>query len=295
MQIEVIDAGSTKEDPEELVKQVGHGRVSFSRIATNRGPAHTFNTCIQRSRGRWVHILHDDDLVIPGFYEAYAAVIRAHPQARTVLGPVVTIDESDRWNRVIGPDPPIDDGVVLDFVERLVGDQFQVQSPSVVVHRDAYERTGGFCTLFDRITDWDMWFRLGQLAPVACVSRPYALYRVHGASETSRLMVSGDNNREDYFFAVITDLRLNRSGAHAGEPACRARLAAGAEGTAWRLDSRGCTEGRYNQARWAWMLEPTMRRFLMLAKSWLKYKLKGKPFHVPARERLHLQRTGDAG
>ena len=68
MQIEVVDGCSTKDDPEGMVKELGKGRVVFYRLSSNHGPAHTFNTCIERSRGQWVHVLHGDDIVLPGFY-----------------------------------------------------------------------------------------------------------------------------------------------------------------------------------------------------------------------------------
>jgi glycosyltransferase involved in cell wall biosynthesis len=272
MQIEVVDGGSTRDDPEPMVAELGRGRVGFHRLPSNHGPAHTFNACIERARGRWVHILHGDDMVSPGFYEAYAAVIAAAPQARTIVGQSVTIDERGRWIGLYGPTPPIGGGVLEDFVARQATRQL-VLFPSVVVARGAYEEAGGFCTLFSHVTDWDMWFRLGRLAPVACVSEPRALCRIHGESDTSRQTVTASNVREWYFVVCANLARLRGTTLTPDSYPWRARLAAYAEKTAWELDSRGSTEGRYNQARWAFMLEPKPGRLHMLAKSWLKHRL----------------------
>ena len=68
MQIEVIDDRSTKDDPEAVVNEIGKGRVSFFRQPQNVGAQANFTTCVQRSRGHLVHILHGDDAVLPGFY-----------------------------------------------------------------------------------------------------------------------------------------------------------------------------------------------------------------------------------
>lgn len=46
MQIEVVDDCSTKDDPEELVKDIGQGRVSFFRNPENVGLVHNWNACI---------------------------------------------------------------------------------------------------------------------------------------------------------------------------------------------------------------------------------------------------------
>src|SRR5262249_32263826 len=75
MQIEVVDGCSTKDDPEEIVKEVGKGRATFYRLPSNQGPAHTFNACLERSHGHWVHILPGDDMVIHGFYNSYTDAI----------------------------------------------------------------------------------------------------------------------------------------------------------------------------------------------------------------------------
>jgi GT2 family glycosyltransferase len=276
MQIEVVDGGSTKDNPAEIVRDLGSDRVSVYRLPANRGLAHTFNNCIDRARGHWVHILHGDDTVLPGFYQAYAAVIEAHAQARMVVGQAVFIDEADRWTGIFGPTPPIDGGILADFVKNLAIQQLVV-FPSVVVRREAYADVGGFCDLFNHVVDWDMWFRVGQLGPVACVPHPYARYRLHGESETSRLMKSASNTQEVFFIVQANLARLSASCQALGDYASwRSRLAAAAESTAWRLDSKNCTEGRYQQARWAWMLDPSIRRLVMLLKSWLKFKLNGK-------------------
>src|SRR5437764_8146846 len=69
MQIEVIDDRSTDDVAAQTIRRVGGGRVSFHAELQNRGLANTWNRCIERARGHWVHILHQDDIVLPGFYD----------------------------------------------------------------------------------------------------------------------------------------------------------------------------------------------------------------------------------
>lgn len=276
MQIEVVDGCSTQDRPEKIVEELGRGRVAFHRLASNRGPAHTFNRCIERSRGRWVHILHGDDMIRPGFYDAYAAVIQAHPEAGSVLGQSVLVDEDGRWLGLFGAMPPVGGGILADFTQRQATEQL-VLFPAVVVRRDTYERAGGFSSFFAHVTDWDMWFRLGRTAPVAWVAQPYALSRVHGGSDTSRQMVSAANIRDHYLVILANLARLDPGAPASQEPAWRSRLARFADVSAWELDERNSTEGRYHQARWAWMLEPTPSRLVMLLKSWAKHKLRARP------------------
>ncbi|MFZ0430475.1 MAG: glycosyltransferase, partial [Acidobacteriota bacterium] len=51
MQIEVVDDRSTKDDPEEVVRELGRGRVAFHRNRRNQGVTANFNSCVARSRG----------------------------------------------------------------------------------------------------------------------------------------------------------------------------------------------------------------------------------------------------
>lgn len=268
MQIEVVDGGSTQDDPELLVRELGKGRVAFHRLAENRGAAGTFNACIERSRGHWVHILHGDDLVCPDFYDSYTALMLAYPQANMIVGQTIIVDENLCWQALNGPIPPPGGGPLPDLLGRLVTCQ-RVQFPGVVVRRSAYEQVGGFCVLLRHACDWEMWFRIARSGLVACVGRPYALYRRHGESEMSRQSIMAEDIRETYLVARLNLDTLGRELTVAEASTWWEGLASRAEATACWLDSKGCPVGRFNQAQWAWLLNPTPRRLYVLITAWL--------------------------
>src|SRR3954452_4019788 len=62
MQIEVIDDHS-QDDPATIVAEVGRGRIAFHQQPGNVGHIRNFDTCLQRAKGRIVHLLHGDDFV----------------------------------------------------------------------------------------------------------------------------------------------------------------------------------------------------------------------------------------
>src|SRR5262249_43670150 len=80
MQIGVIDDCSTNGRAEEIVGRLAPGRVGFHRQSQNVGLCRNWNTCLRRSRGHWVHLLHQDDLVMPGFYETLDRSIGDRPE-----------------------------------------------------------------------------------------------------------------------------------------------------------------------------------------------------------------------
>ena len=68
MEIEVIDDASTDADVEAIVKSIGQGRVKYYRQNENVGSLRNFETCLNRSHGRLIHLLHGDDRVKKGYY-----------------------------------------------------------------------------------------------------------------------------------------------------------------------------------------------------------------------------------
>ena len=69
MQIEVVDDDSTDADVESLVRKHGKGRVGYFRQTRNVGSLRNFETCLNRATGQFIHLLHGDDKVLPGFYK----------------------------------------------------------------------------------------------------------------------------------------------------------------------------------------------------------------------------------
>src|SRR5713101_3111513 len=99
MQIEVIDDRSTDDLAAQTVRRVGGGRVSFHAEPQNRGLAGTWNRCIERARGHWVHILHQDDIVLPGFYDHLRKGVE-HSDAGAIFCRYAEANSKGHWMRI---------------------------------------------------------------------------------------------------------------------------------------------------------------------------------------------------
>ena len=212
MQIEVVDDASVNDDPGAVVQELGAGRVSFFVQPTNVGPQANFTSCIQRARGHWVHILHGDDMVRPGFYTAMRRGPEHAPDVQAAYCRDITIDEHGGWLEMSERERP-DAGVIPDLIDRLAVFN-HIRFPSIVVKRTAYEQLGGFHPQLFHSADWDMWKRIATRWPVWYEPEPLALYRIHTMSDTSRLMRTGAN---------ITDARQAIAIAESYLPPSRAR------------------------------------------------------------------------
>jgi glycosyltransferase involved in cell wall biosynthesis len=189
MQIEVIDDCSTEGDSEGLVQAIGQGRVQFFRQPQNVGLIGNWNACIERSRGHWVHILHQDDLVLPGFYQQLQSPIHSQPALGALFCRHAFIDEDGHWQGLSSIEQK-NPGILPNWLERIAVVQL-IQFPSMVVKRSAYEQLGGFCADVHYAADWEMWKRISAHYPIWYEPQILACYRIHAASETSRMVQSG--------------------------------------------------------------------------------------------------------
>jgi glycosyltransferase involved in cell wall biosynthesis len=200
MQIEVVDDCSTKDDPEAVVKELGRGRVSFFRQPLNVGATANFNTCISRSSGHWIHILHGDDFVLPGFYENIRRVIDLHSNVATVFTRSYIVDAQGEIEYISPRIPGLESGG-REFPQLQNGNP--IQTPSVVVKRDFYVNQGGFDSRFCHVADWEMWFRATTLAGAVAINQVLASYRQFATNDTGRLARTAENLRDFERFATI--------------------------------------------------------------------------------------------
>jgi len=194
MQIEVVDDASTRDDPEAVVAELGKGRVLFHRRPVNGGHRANFQTCLERSRGHLVHLLHGDDVVLPGFYDKLGKGFDTCPDVGAAFCRQAYINEqgaqiwlSDLERKESGP--------LEDWLPRIALRQL-IQTPSIVVRREVYERLGLFDQRLSWVEDWEMWVRIAAQYRFWYESDTLALYRMHGSSSTSTHMRTGENLRD---------------------------------------------------------------------------------------------------
>jgi glycosyltransferase involved in cell wall biosynthesis len=194
MQIEVVDDASTEGDPEAVVWRVGGGRVSFVRQPHNLGLVANWNSCIERSVGEWVHVLHSDDVVFPGFYATLRLALEGRDDVGAAFCRWALIDENDRWLETSERERATP-GILTDFVERIRFSKGS-QCPATVVRRSVYGRLGGFQLKVGSAADLEMWIRIAVHFPIWYEPEVLAAWRIHSDAATRALMRSGENIAE---------------------------------------------------------------------------------------------------
>lgn len=193
MQIEVVDDCSSSTDVEHMVKSISKGRIAFSKTSENLGLAGCWNQAIERARGTYIHILHQDDYVLPGFYGKLSSSIKAHPEAGLFAVRSFFVDEQ---------------GIIFEVSQRLKELEnggrditcffygTPIQCSGVVVKRDVYETHGAFRMDLNFTLDCEMWGRAISLAGGVVLPDVLSCYRFYPGNQTKRLQRMGEALRD---------------------------------------------------------------------------------------------------
>lgn len=190
MQIAVVDDDSPGGNVAAVVRGIDPtGRIEVIRGRRRAGLAGNWNRALDAARGHYVHLLHQDDYVLPGFYariergfRAVRGTVMAFCRTRIVDGDDrhIKTTSRQRWTA----------GIVSGWLPRIAERQ-RVQTPAAVVARDAYESQGGFRQDLCHSLDWEMWVRIAAAGAVWYEPRALAVYRRHPTNESHRLVSSG--------------------------------------------------------------------------------------------------------
>ena len=174
---------------QSIIEQYGDAGVSLYQSPETQGHPEIFNTCVRLARGQWVHILHDDDWILPGFYRAMERGIASEPGLGAAFCRVIHADTANqtRWVSWLERESA---GVPARWLERLAL-SCRLRFSSVVVQREAYEKLGGFDARAQSAFDWDMWKRLAVGYPFWFEPEILAVASKDGHAETNHLQQSG--------------------------------------------------------------------------------------------------------
>jgi glycosyltransferase involved in cell wall biosynthesis len=172
----VVDGGSTDGTVELLAGAEG---VSFTS-EPDRGLTHAKNKGVERARGEVIGQLNADDYYLPGALSHVGKAFADNPEALWVTGPCLIVDEAGREIR--RPITTYKNLFLRHYDFRLHLAHNFVSDPSTFVRRRAFDRVGLHNEEFRYSMDYELFLRLGRLAPPIVVEAPLAAFRLAGTS-----------------------------------------------------------------------------------------------------------------
>lgn len=180
MEIWVVDDCSA-DNPQDIVEELGKGRIRFYRQQKNVGQLNNFSTCLHLSRGKIIHLLHGDDFVQCGFYESLERAFSNNSVGAAFTG-CNLVDENG--SLLTCADLVVPKAGIIDNFLSVISSRQVIQTSSIVVKREVYELIGAFNMNLNWVEDWEMWIRVACYYNFYYDPRPLASYRLHSNSNT---------------------------------------------------------------------------------------------------------------
>lgn len=168
-EVVVCDDGNRPE-AKRLTEDFPGGRGRYFANVPPLGAVGNWNECIRRSRGQWVTVLHEDDLLYPWYLACVRPRLRdglAAAAVRTVQGPVPP--------KLARPKLP---AAAVPYPKRYFLKSSMTPFPGVLVRRELALRLGGFDPRWGPLADYEFWYRLACAGTVEVVRAQAAFYRV---------------------------------------------------------------------------------------------------------------------
>ena len=158
MEIIVLDNGSSPPQC-QIPDRLGRGIIRYVRRSETLPLQENWNTAIALCQGKWIHLLHNDDYVLPGFYARLKASLETCPDS---VGAAFTGHQLITAQRqVLGTQRHNLDnyrGIVPDWIKE-IGYYNPTNPPAIVINRAAYEKLGGYRSDILFTCDWELYKR----------------------------------------------------------------------------------------------------------------------------------------
>ena len=189
MEILVMDNSS---DPPlyDLVNAIGGGVVKYYLNSENIGPQRNYNRGIALSSGHWIHLMPEDEYVLPGFYARLKSSLQECPDS---VGGAFTGYETINENRKIvfsNNYSGMTRGITSNWLQT-IGVCNPLTTCATVIRRSAHERLGVYDLTNLYTHDWELYKRIACFYDWWCEPEILACYRQHSNNMTSEVFLAG--------------------------------------------------------------------------------------------------------
>lgn len=191
----VVDQGSTDDTLLRVEKYSNKLNLSVVSAPQNKSWMENVNLGLERAKGEFVSILHQDDVWHSDKLERMTSLIGRTPYAKLYFHPVEFIDRCGnrlgRWTCPVSSDLEVIPS--QEFLTSLLVQNY-ISVPAPMFRRQDAISLGGLDTDLWYTADWDFYLKLARLGPAAYLDEVLAGFRIHPAS----LTITGSRSAEEF-------------------------------------------------------------------------------------------------
>ena len=239
LHVEVVDNSKSMCGVREKVEEMGNGRIEYFKQPEFRSMSQNWNTCLERARGDFIHILHDDDYIADTFYSEYWHFIKNNSGFGLYCCNTYIVDENGIVLYVLSP-VELFKGVKREMADLLFDNK--ISTPSVVVRKECYDKIEGFNNTLLYVLDLEMWLRIIRNFGGIGINKNLAYYRVSKYNTSANLTLSGEIHLDTKRASIL----LANSGFNIYNQRINRKIALAALRQSRYLRKRGFVDGASN-------------------------------------------------
>jgi glycosyltransferase involved in cell wall biosynthesis len=176
-----IDDGSSDSSVSVLNDMASRDAKLKVVARANKGLTPSLNDLARMVDAPLIARMDADDIALPDRLEKQVRFFDANPNYVLLGSAYEFIDELGRRFHVMRP--PVDNPTLQ---QHCLSGRTPICHPTAMFRRDAFERAGGYDESYRVAQDLDLWLRLGEIGPMACVPDVLLQYRMHVGSVSEK-------------------------------------------------------------------------------------------------------------
>lgn len=185
----VVDNNPDSTIEEEIIKSFNSSKLFYYKNEINLGMTGNFNRCIELAKGRWVTILHDDDLLYPNFLREMNEIIRNNDNVDLLTCIAESGDQPHSKKNILKK-------IYVEIKERFGIEKITLYRllrsninpfPGVLFKKDLALNLGGFDEIFYPAEDYAFWFKYCLKNQGFILYKTLSFYRKSGVNESQKM------------------------------------------------------------------------------------------------------------
>jgi glycosyltransferase involved in cell wall biosynthesis len=157
LELIVVDDASTDDTP-AVVQSIDDGRLRYVCLEQSRGGGGARNVGIEHARGGWIAFQDSDDVWLAGKLEKQCRALAAASERAGVCVCSLRYTQFGKTYTVVHGEGEIESGEALRRIAHGAG----YGTPTLLVKKEAFKRSGGFDLRLPRLQDYELTLRLAR-------------------------------------------------------------------------------------------------------------------------------------
>lgn len=205
---EIIFVDDCSSDRSLDIAQKYSKKIKIYVNSSNIGQPKNTNKCVKLSKGKYLVILHSDDLLLPDFTAKLIPLLEQNPNAGMAVGERMITNKTNRSHKIASfynmncIIPGIKQAKVFLMTSFL--------PCQVLFRREIFDKIGGVDERHIVNLDGLLWFKCALVSDIAYIQDPVCIYRIHKDQTTAQYNRT-INHMVDYYATLREMFKLAKN------------------------------------------------------------------------------------